>query len=63
MLRMRLLAISKANQDDTHTQGMPVLGDARELVKQVVEVCGWRAGELGEGVVRLIWRRRTSGET
>ena len=31
-----------------------------DLVKRVVEACGWRAeGELGEGVVRLMGRRRT----
>jgi hypothetical protein len=44
---MRLLAISKANQDVT--QGIAVLGDARELVKQVVEVWmeGGRAGRGG----------------
>ena len=34
-----------------------------DLVKRVVEACGWRAeGELGEGVVRLRGGRRTSGE-
>ena len=34
-----------------------------ELVKRVVEACGCRAeGELGEGVVRLMGGRRTSGE-
>jgi hypothetical protein len=34
-----------------------------ELVKRVVKACGWRAeGELGEGVVRLMRGRRTSGE-
>ena len=34
-----------------------------DLVKRVVEACGWRAeGELGEGVVRLMGGRRTSGE-
>ncbi len=25
-----------------------------ELVRRVVELCAWRAGELGEGVVRLM---------
>ncbi len=34
-----------------------------DLVKRVVEACGWRAeGGLEEGVVRLIGGRRTSGE-
>jgi alpha-tubulin suppressor-like RCC1 family protein len=34
-----------------------------ELVKRVVEACGWRAeGELGEGVVRLMGGRRTRVE-
>jgi alpha-tubulin suppressor-like RCC1 family protein len=34
-----------------------------DLVKRVVEACGWRAErELGEGVVRLMGGRRTSGE-
>ena len=34
-----------------------------ELVKWVVEACGWRAeGELGDGVVRLMGGRRTSRE-
>ena len=34
-----------------------------ELVKRVVEACGWRAGgELGEGVMRLMGGRRTSEE-
>jgi alpha-tubulin suppressor-like RCC1 family protein len=32
-----------------------------ELVKKVVEHCGWRAEELGEGVVRLMGGRRTRG--
>ena len=31
-----------------------------DLVKRVVEACGWRAeGELGEGVVRLMRGLRT----
>jgi len=34
-----------------------------DLVKRVVEACGWRAeGELGEGVVRLMGGRRTRVE-
>ena len=32
-----------------------------ELVKKVVEHSGWRAEELGEGVVRLMGGRRTRG--
>ena len=44
---------------------MPVLGDAVdvtvELGKKVVEHCGWREEELGEGVVRLMGGRRTRG--
>ena len=32
-----------------------------DLVKVVVEHCGWRAEELGEGVVRLMGGRRTRG--
>jgi len=34
---------------------------AAELVKKVVEHSGWRAEELGEGVVRLMGRRRKRG--
>jgi hypothetical protein len=34
-----------------------------DLVKRVLESCGWTAeGELGEGLVRLMRGRRTSGE-
>ena len=32
-----------------------------ELVEKVVENCGWRAGELEEGVVRLMGGWRTRG--
>ena len=32
-----------------------------ELVKKVVDHSGWRAEELGEGVVRLMGGRRTRG--
>ena len=32
-----------------------------ELVKKVVEHSGWRAEELGEGVVRLMGGWRTRG--
>ncbi len=32
-----------------------------DLVKKVVEQCGWRAEELEEGVVRLIGGRWTRG--
>ncbi len=32
-----------------------------ELVKKVVDHSGWRAEELGEGMVRLMGGRRTRG--
>jgi len=32
-----------------------------ELVKKVVDHSGWRAEDLGEGVVRLMGGRRTRG--
>jgi hypothetical protein len=36
-------------------EGCPYLMMPADLVKRVVEACGWRAeGELGEGVVRLM---------
>ena len=36
-------------------RGCPYAEMARELVKQVVEACRWKAGrEVGEGVARLI---------
>jgi hypothetical protein len=45
-------------------RGLPYLKIPADLVKQVVEACGWRAeGELGEGLVRPMGGRRTSGET
>ena len=44
-------------------EGCPFLMMPAELVKGVVEACGWRAeGELGDGVVRLMGGRRTSRE-
>jgi hypothetical protein len=44
-------------------EGCPYLMMPADLVKRLVEACGWRAeGELGEGVVRLMGGRRTSGE-
>jgi hypothetical protein len=44
-------------------EGCPYLMMPADLVKRVVEACGWRAeGELGEGVLRLMGGRRTSGE-
>jgi alpha-tubulin suppressor-like RCC1 family protein len=56
----RLGAGSAAGREE---EGCPYLMMPADLVKQVVEACGWRAeGELGEGVVRLMGGRRTSGE-
>ncbi len=44
-------------------EGCPYLMMPADLVKRVVEECGWRAeGEPGEGVVRLMGGRRTRGE-
>jgi hypothetical protein len=40
---------------------MPILGDAGELVKRVVELCGLRAGEQEEGL-RLMGRAHWWGD-
>ena len=45
----------KAPAAGREEEGCPYLMMPAELVKRVVEACGWRAeGELGEGVVRLM---------
>ena len=56
-------AQGKAPAAGREEEGCPYLMMPADLVKRVVEACGWRAeGELGEGVVRLMGGRRTSGE-
>jgi hypothetical protein len=49
-------AQGKAPAAGREEEGCPYLMMPADLVKRVVEVCGWRAeGELGEGVARLMW--------
>ena len=56
----RLGASSAAGREE---EGCPYLMMPADLVKRVVEACGWSAeGELGEGVVRLMGGRRTRVE-
>jgi alpha-tubulin suppressor-like RCC1 family protein len=56
-------AQGKAPAARREEEGCPYLMMPADLVKRVVEAGGWRAeGELGEGVVRLMGGRRTSGE-
>ena len=56
-------AQGKAPAAGREEEGCLYLMMAAELVKRVVEACGWRAeGELGEGVVRLRGGRRTRVE-
>jgi hypothetical protein len=53
----------KAQTARREEEGCPYLMMPADLVKQLVEACGWRAeGELVEGVVRLMEGRRTSWE-
>jgi hypothetical protein len=61
--RSRRAVPSRNLQAGREEKGCLYLMMPAELVKRVVEACGWRAGgELGEGVVRLMGGRRTSGE-
>jgi hypothetical protein len=53
------LALSPSGREE----GCLYLMMAAELLKRMVEECGWKAErELGQGVVRLMWGRRMSGE-
>jgi hypothetical protein len=53
----------KAPAEGEDDRGCPYFMMPADLVKRVVEACGWRAErELGEGVVLLMGGRRTSEE-
>jgi hypothetical protein len=55
-------ALGKAPAARREEECCPYLVMPADLVKRVVEACEWRAGGLGEGVVRLMGRRMTRGE-
>jgi hypothetical protein len=55
-------AQGKAPAAGREEEGCPYLMMPADLVKRVVQACGWRAeGELGKGVVRLIGGGRRAG--